>query len=104
MLQYLKQRRHNEALAVWSVVTEINPNHAAAWSNMLILLDSLEQHEKIIEQGKKALKFCPSSASIHFTLANTLGKLEQWAEAEEHYKQAIEINPQNALYFSNFGE
>lgn len=104
MFQYLKQNRHKEAFESWSETTKIKPSHMAAWSNTLVLLDNLGQHEKVIETSKIALKHCPDSAAIHFTTANTLGKLERWNEAEKHFKIAIELSPQKALYYSNFGK
>lgn len=100
----MKINRNEEALHVWERAVILNPLHSAAWSNTLVLLDGMGLHEKVLEVGQEALNKCSTSAAIHFTLGNTLGKLERWQEAEHHFQNAIELNRRNALYYSNFGK
>lgn len=101
--QYLNQKKNDQALKMWLRATEIKPTHLVAWSNILVLLDRLQQYENVIEYSAVALEASPKAPSIHFTLANVLGKLERWQEAEYHFKQAILFNPKSALYHSNLG-
>lgn len=100
---YLKQNRNEEALHAWERAFVSNPSHSAAWSNTLVLLDGMGRQTRVIEVGKIALTACPKSPALHFTVANTLGKLERWQDAESHFQMAIELSPNNALYHSNFG-
>lgn len=103
MFQYIKQSKQQLALDMWAQAIKLKPCHLAAWSNMLVLLDTLERYDEVTEKSSIALKTCPPSPAIHFTLANTLGKLKRWTEAEKHFKEAVKLNPRNALYYSNFG-
>lgn len=80
------------------------PTHTAAWSNTLVLLDSVKKYDEVLELGKTALKYNPKSGAIHFCIANTLGKLEQFEAAEAHFLEAINLNKNNALYHSNLGK
>ncbi|KAG5866214.1 hypothetical protein JTB14_035255 [Gonioctena quinquepunctata] len=79
------------------------PTHVAAWSNTLVLLDSLQRYDEVLELGRTALMHNPKSAALHFTLANTLGKIQQFEKAEAHFLEAINMNPGNGLYYSNLG-
>lgn len=79
------------------------PGHVAAWSNTLVLLDSMKKYDDVLELGRTALMHNPKSPALHFSLANTLGKLQQFEKAEGHFLEAINLSPQNALYYSNLG-
>jgi tetratricopeptide (TPR) repeat protein len=80
------------------------PTHVAAWSNTLVLLDSMRDYEKVLELGTTALIHNPKSPALHFSIANTLGKVQQFEKAEGHFLEAINLNPGNALYHSNLGK
>lgn len=89
---------------MWMRTIELNNKHSAAWSNILVLFDRMERHDKVIEYGTLALESIPNAPTIHFTLANALGKLQKWTEAENHFKRAIILKPENAVYHSNLGK
>lgn len=97
-------KRNKDALAAWEKAVSFRPTHTAAWSNMLVLLDSLKQYEEVLELGKTALMHNPMSAALHFSIANSLGKVRQFEKAEKHFLEALNLNPKNALYFSNLGK
>lgn len=69
-----------------------------------MLLDSMERYDEVLENGVVAFDSCSSLPAVHFIVANTLGKLKRWVEAEKHFKEAIKLNPSNALYYANFGK
>lgn len=95
--------RHQEALESWKEATKVRPTHSAAWANALALLDSDGRAAEAVELGLKALRYIPRAPAIHFALGNALGKLNRFLEAEAHFLQAIKINDNNALYYSNLG-
>ncbi|KAF7280549.1 hypothetical protein GWI33_005752 [Rhynchophorus ferrugineus] len=95
--------RHEEALASWKEATKVRPIHSAAWGNALALLDSSGRPAEAVELGQKALRYVPRAAPIHFALGNAFGKLHRFVEAEAHFLQAIKLNVNNALYYSNLG-
>lgn len=103
-LKYLDQKRHEEALMAWENAVKQRPSHTAAWSNILVLLDTMEKYNKAVETGMKALLHNPLSPVLHFTMGNVLGKVRQFATAEKHFLEAIRLNSTNALYYSNLGE
>ena len=61
------------------------------------------EHEKAVDVGMDALAVLPTEPAVHFNLANTLGKLKQYREAERHFKEAIRLKPDQAVYHVNLG-
>ena len=51
---------------------------------------------KVIASARKALALDPDLAEAHAVLANTLQEEWQWTEAEDEYKRALDLNPNNA--------
>ncbi|XP_050302270.1 protein O-mannosyl-transferase TMTC4-like [Anthonomus grandis grandis] len=100
---YLDLGRHQEALAAWKEAVRLRPTHSAAWGNALALLDSDGRTHEAVELGILALQHVPRAPAIHFALGNVLGKLNRFPEAETHFLQAIKLNENNALYYSNLG-
>lgn len=95
--------RSDEALTAWEMAVSYRPSHVAAWSNMLVLLDSMKKYDQVLDLSKTALTYNPKSPALHFSLANTLGKLQKFESAESHFLEALNLNKYNALYFSNLG-
>lgn len=97
-------KRNEEALKAWVKAVYFRQTHTAAWSNMLVLLDSLKRYDKALQIGNTALMYNPMSAALHFSIANTLGKVQDFEKAEKHFLEALNLNPNNALYYSNLGK
>lgn len=101
---YLDLGRHDEALICWKEAVRLKPSHTAAWGNALALLDSDGKASEAVELGEIALRYVPQAPSIYFAMGNALGKLNRFPEAETHFLQAIKLNGNNALYYSNLGK
>jgi len=54
--------------------------------------------------AQEALTILPQEPSLHFNLANTLGKGGRFAEAEKHFMEAVGLDMKNAVYYTNLGE
>jgi Flp pilus assembly protein TadD len=54
--------------------------------------------------AQEALTILPQEPSLHFNLANTLGKAGRFAEAEKHFMEAIGLDMKNAVYYTNLGK
>lgn len=101
--QYLEQKKHDAAYEAWRNATSLKATHAVAWSNMVIMLDSIGRRELAEDVGREALTHLPNEAGLHFNLANTLGKLKQFSQAERHFLKATQLDTQNAKYHANLG-
>ncbi|PSN55969.1 Transmembrane and TPR repeat-containing protein 4 [Blattella germanica] len=95
--------RYNDAYRAWRNATALKPTHTVAWSNMIIMLDSIGEMEKAESVAQEALTILPLEPSLHFNLANTLGKAGRFAEAEKHFTEAIGLDLKNAVYYTNLG-
>ena len=85
-------------------VIDLSPEHFGAHSNLVILLDELEQYDDAEIKAHEAIEiFGDTKPDFNFHLANIYGKTEKYQQAEENYLRAIKINPKNPLYFVNFG-
>lgn len=90
-------------MVAWEKAVSYKPSHTAAWSNTLVLLDSTRKYDDVLRLGRKALMYNPKSPTLHFSIANTLGKMQQFEKAEKHFLEALHLSPLNALYYSNLG-
>ena len=100
---YLEQRNYDKALKAWENATRQRRMHRRAWTNMILLLDDLGMREEALNTAHQALKFLPDDASIHFNIANILGKAGNFTEAEVHFRIAISKNPTDSMYYTNLG-
>lgn len=64
----------------------------------------LGEHEKAVDIAMEALSVLPVEPTVHFNLANTLGKMKRYREAESHFKEAIRLKPNQAMYYVNLGK
>jgi len=76
--------------------------HLLSRINLVILLDELDRLQEARLLGEEGLLHFPDNPGLHFHLANTLGKLEEYEGSEEKYKTAIKLKP-TSMYFSNLG-
>lgn len=60
--------------------------------------------EKALKTAYKALEFLPNAASIHFNIANILGKAGNFMDAETHFLRAISKDPTDSMYYTNLGK
>ena len=60
--------------------------------------------EKAETVAQEALSILPMEPSLHFNLANTLGKAGRFAEAEKHFTEAIGLDMKNPVYYTNLGK
>jgi len=100
---YLAQQLYREAYEAWQKAIQQKPTHAVSWNNMIIMFDNTGDLAKAKAIGKDAILVLPDDASIHFNLANVLGKLGEFEESEKHFMKAILENDHNPTYFANLG-
>nr|CAD7604858.1 unnamed protein product [Timema genevievae] len=100
---YLDQQKYEDAYTAWRNATSLKPTHTVAWSNMIIMLDNIGEMYRAELVAQEALSVLPMEPSLHFNLANTLGKAGRFAEAEKHFSEALALDPNNSVYYTNLG-
>ncbi|XP_011306647.1 transmembrane and TPR repeat-containing protein 4 [Fopius arisanus] len=100
---YMEQKRYSKALVAWEDAISRKLKHRRAWTNTIRLLDDLELPEKALEMGEKAMELFPEDALIRLNIANILGKLGRFPEAEEEFRNALRLDPRNPTIFTNLG-
>ena len=93
--------RHQEAVAAFQTVIEIDPNFAEAHWNLGNAYSALGDAEKTISCYQKALTFWPDRAVPHLNFGNFLQSLGRWKEASEAYAKAIKLKPDFAAAYYN---
>lgn len=99
-----------KALFAWQNATFQQPTHAISWNNMIVLLESIGELKRAEKVARTALVILPNEPSLHFNIANILGKMDKFVEAEKHFVAALKLkhtlskNRVVALYHSNLGE
>ncbi|MHC1599417.1 MAG: tetratricopeptide repeat protein [Candidatus Methanospirareceae archaeon] len=84
-------------------IIELNPDLAAAHSNLGVLLNNLERYDEAEEEYREATGADPDYAAAHYNLGNLLNNLKRYDEAEEEYREAIRADPNLAAAHYNLG-
>ncbi|MFO0324754.1 MAG: tetratricopeptide repeat protein, partial [Burkholderiales bacterium] len=82
---------------------QLNPSHAAAWSNLGGALMELTRIEESATALRRAISLNPQLASAHTNLGTILLYLGQLEESEKSNKRALSISPQNHDAYRNLG-
>lgn len=99
-----------KALFAWQNATFQQPTHAISWNNMIVLLESIGELRRAENVARAALTILPNEPNLHFNIANILGKMDKFVEAEKHFLAAIQLKHLASrahvvtLYHSNLGE
>jgi len=86
----LERRAFEEALAMARRWAEVEPDQADPQEAMAQIREKQGQPELAILHLLKALEIVPSDSGVHQDLAELYAKLGRRAEAQNHYKQAIQ--------------
>src|SRR5208283_1826565 len=103
-----------KSIELFNQAIAADPNYALAYAGLAdsynvatgygVLITPKEAWPLADAASRKALQLDPSLYEAHAARANTLATAWKWAEAENEYRRAIEINPNNASahYFYAF--
>lgn len=81
----------------------INPQHEDKWSALLHYFSIEEDHENGIIAAKKAIEYFPENCTFLFYLADSLGRLKQFAEALPVAQKLVLLSPNEAAYHAILG-
>lgn len=102
--QYLAKKQNEKAIKAWKIAIKQKPTHRRAWTNMIILYDSIGEKDLALDAGRQALSHISDDSSINFNMGNILGKKKDFEQAEYHFRNAISKEPKNPVYHINLGE
>ena len=95
----MQEGKTDEAGRLYFSVLELEPRNAYAQTGLIAMLgraDPLAAEAKL----KQLISLSPS-ASVYFTLGNLYGDQSRWAEAQQAYFQAHQLEPANPDYAYN---
>ena len=92
-----------DAQNYYKKVLKMDPDFAAAHSNLGIVYKILGKHQKAKDCYEKAIEINPGFADAHSNLGNLLKKLGKNQKAKDCYEKTIEINPGFADAHNNLG-
>ena len=85
------------------VISQYPKNDAVRVAYATFLTDVMRDEEKAQNQLETALSFNPNNPDIYNNLANIYGHIGSVRKAFEFYTKATELNPNEPVYFHNFG-
>lgn len=103
-LQYLEQKRYEDAYRAWRNATRQRPTHLVSWNNLVLMLDQRGHASDAERAALQALRHLPHEPALHFQLANILGKAGKYQRSEQHFLAAIRLKLDNPSYHTNLGK
>jgi tetratricopeptide (TPR) repeat protein len=93
------QVRHWETdLALWEHTVAVTKDNALARINYAVALFRKGRLDASLLQAQEALRIKPQSPTINSILAQIHEERHEWDEAEDCYRRAIELRPENRAY------
>jgi len=89
----LRERRTDEAIAVFKDVLALAPQNLPALLNLALSYGDIDMLDEAIERYRAALALYPAYADTYVGLANALLRKGDDAEAMEMLRKAVELNP-----------
>ncbi|MCZ2496549.1 tetratricopeptide repeat protein [Xylophilus sp. Kf1] len=100
-------RRWAEAEARYRAALALRPDDMAALTNLGLVLEEQRRFEEAEALQRRALALAPDRAEVHNHLAGVLARRADaggpGGEAERHYREAVRLQPDNAVHRSNLG-
>jgi cytochrome c-type biogenesis protein CcmH/NrfG len=90
-------KKYDESVALAKKATEIDPENAAAWNQLAIVLEITGDLASGEKAARCSLGIDPKNSDHWITLGANLEKQERFDEAEDAYKTSVRIEPHFAL-------
>ncbi len=91
-----KKREYARCAEFLQEALVVEPNNAIAWQNVGNCRNSQGDYSGAADAFARAVELRPERNSIRETLAINLMKARRWDEAEEQYRKAVAVEPNNA--------
>jgi tetratricopeptide (TPR) repeat protein len=97
-------QRRDDAVREYRRAIDLDPRHAAALTNLGVVLQEDGQLDVAVTYYRRALVAEPDFVPAHFNLANALRATGQDGEALRHYREAVRLEPTLGAAHNNLGE
>ncbi|CAN5393252.1 hypothetical protein BH11PSE9_BH11PSE9_01230 [soil metagenome] len=98
----IERRDYLAAEKRYALVTQLQPDNAAAFNNLAWVSDRLGK-KSALDFAKKANEISPNQAPYLDTMATILAGDRQYSDAIAFQKKALELEPKNSQYRLNLG-
>ena len=95
----LQTRRIERGVELISEAIELDPNVAAAHSDLGLALSDLNRNEEALASYDKAIALKPDFAKAYYNRGNTLNQMKRYEEALASYDKAIALKPDYAFLY-----
>jgi len=102
-LDFYRQGRFEEAIAEWKKALELDPQDAAAISNLGAALHGAGRIEDAAREFARALELDPDNVRAHTNMGIALARSKRYDEAARHFERALELRPGDAQARSAYG-
>jgi tetratricopeptide (TPR) repeat protein len=96
--------RREDAAREYRRAIDLDPHHAAALTNLAVVLHEDGQIDVAMAYYRRALVAEPDFVPAHFNLANALRTQARTNDAVRHYREAVRLEPTMAAAHNNLGE
>jgi serine/threonine-protein kinase len=87
------ENRHDDAMAAWRAILEIEPGHHIAHLNLFLALRRKGDEEAAERHLQEAIRHAPDALSL-YQVAKTLFKLKRHEDAAATFGKTLELDPQ----------
>ena len=98
---FFKEKNYNEAIKSYSDAINLNENDKFSYSNRSVSYLNIGEYKNALNDAMKIIKIDSKWAKGWNRLGNALEKLDDFENAKESYRKAIELESNNLSYKNN---
>ncbi len=102
-LALYRQGRFEDAISEWKKALELDPQDAAAISNLGAALHGAGRLDDAAREFARALELDPDNVRAHTNIGIALARSKKYDEAARHLERALELRPGDAQARSAYG-
>jgi len=99
---FLRLNQPAEAIIQYEEILKQHPDDAETLSQMSSLYIALKDFQKALDVSRRLYALDSTDDRVNFTIASLLAELKRPAEADSFFARAIDLNPDDPRYFTNW--
>lgn len=99
---YIRQDSLPAAIAQYEAILKQTPEDGDALSQISAIYISMKDFQKALETSRKLYDLDSTDDRVAFTVASLYAELKKSAEADYYFSRAIELNPDDPRYYTNW--